>query len=172
MLTALCLVVAIADGDTLTTRCGERGSYEQVKIRIAEIDAPELGQPFGQRSRQSLAALCHEQLASIKSTGSDRYGRALASVECGGTNVAAHQVSSGMAWLYTRYSSNAALVALQAKAKSSRLGLWHDPEPLAPWDWRAKKKAQQRGHNWSMTSPVQGGETGVTSHGANIAPEE
>lgn len=140
MLSALCLVVAIADGDTLTARCGEPGAYEQVKIRIAEIDAPELGQPFGQRSRQSLAALCHGEVAAIKSTGSDRYGRALAAVECGGKDAATHQVSSGMAWLFTRYSSNAAFAALQAEAKSSRLGLWHDPEPLAPWEWRANKK--------------------------------
>lgn len=39
--TMTCLVVRIADGDTLTARCGAPGDYQQVKVRLAEIDAPE-----------------------------------------------------------------------------------------------------------------------------------
>ena len=54
----LCLVVAISDGDTLTARCGAPGAYQQVKVRIAAIDAPESRQAFGQKSRQHLAQLC------------------------------------------------------------------------------------------------------------------
>ena len=42
-----CLVVAIADGDALTARCGEPGAYEQVKVRIADIDTPEKAHTFG-----------------------------------------------------------------------------------------------------------------------------
>lgn len=53
-----CLVVGITDGDTLKARCGVAGSYEQRIFRLAAIDAPEKGQAFGQRSRQSLAGLC------------------------------------------------------------------------------------------------------------------
>lgn len=45
-----CLIVGITDGDTLTARCGEPDTYEQVKIRLAAIDAPERGQPFGRAS--------------------------------------------------------------------------------------------------------------------------
>lgn len=43
-----CLIVGVSDGDTLKARCGLSGAYEQVTIRINEIDAPEKGQPFGQ----------------------------------------------------------------------------------------------------------------------------
>jgi hypothetical protein len=53
---AACLVVAIADGDTLTVHCNK---HEQIKIRLAEIDAPEKKQPFGMRSKQSLSQLCY-----------------------------------------------------------------------------------------------------------------
>ena len=53
-----CLVVGISDGDTLTARCGRFGSYEEVKVRIAAIDAPERAQPYGQLSRQALSRLC------------------------------------------------------------------------------------------------------------------
>lgn len=79
-----CLVVAIADGDTLTARCGEPGAYEQVTVRIGGIDAPEKAQPFGQRSRQALAGLCHRDTATIRSTTLDKYGRTVADVQCQG----------------------------------------------------------------------------------------
>lgn len=79
-----CLVGAIADGDTLTARCGKPGAYEQVKVRISAIHAPEKRQPFGQRSRQALAALCHEQQATIRARDRDRYGRTVADVQCQG----------------------------------------------------------------------------------------
>lgn len=51
----ICLVVEVSDDDTLTARCGEPGRYEQVKVRLQGIDAPERKQPFGERARQALA---------------------------------------------------------------------------------------------------------------------
>lgn len=80
-----CLVVAIADGDTLTARCGDPGAYEQVKVRIAGIDAPEKAQPFGRRSRQALADLCHRETATIRSTTLNKYGRTMARCAVPGT---------------------------------------------------------------------------------------
>lgn len=77
-----CLVVAVADGDTLTARCGEPGAYEQVKVRIAGIDAPEKAQPFGQRSKEALSDLCFREAATIKPTTRDKYGRTVAEVQC------------------------------------------------------------------------------------------
>jgi len=78
----LCLVVAITDGDTLKARCGSVGAYEQVTIRLAEIDAPEMHQPFGDRSKQSLASLCFQVDATIEPVIKDRYGRTVARVNC------------------------------------------------------------------------------------------
>lgn len=112
----LCLVVAISDGDTLTARCGQPGAYQQVKVRLSEIDAPERAQPFGERSRQHLAQLCHQQTASIRSIGTDRYGRTLARVECQGRDANAEQVRSGMAWVYDKYVTDRSLYALQEEA--------------------------------------------------------
>ena len=64
-----CLVIGIADGDTLTALCD--GS-KQVKVRLAEIDAPEKQQPFGQRSRQSLGDICFQKQATIQEQSKDR----------------------------------------------------------------------------------------------------
>lgn len=134
----LCLVVAIADGDTLTARCGEPGAYEQVKVRLAEIDAPEKAQPFGNRSRQHLASLCFQQEATIRPTTRDRYGRTVARVECRGQDANLQQVRAGMAWAYTKYLTDPAIADEQARAQASGVGLWGDRDPVPPWDWRRR----------------------------------
>lgn len=132
------MVVAIADGDTLTARCGAPGEYQQVKVRLAEIDAPEKAQPFGNRSRQHLAALCFQQQATIRPATIDRYGRTVARVECRGQDANLEQVRAGMAWAYTKYLIDPEIARAQDAAQASRTGLWRDPDPIPPWDWRRR----------------------------------
>lgn len=137
---SLCLVVGISDGDTLKARCGEPGAYEQVTIRLAEIDAPEKGQAFGQRSKQSLAALCFAQWATVEKLSNDisrdRYGRTVARVQCRGRDASSEQVRQGMAWFFPRYGKDASIRALEGAAKASGAGMWADPGPVPPWEWR------------------------------------
>ncbi|PTT20575.1 nuclease [Acidovorax sp. HMWF029] len=136
----LCLVVAISDGDTLTVRCGSPGTYQQVKVRIAAIDAPESRQAFGQKSRQNLARMCFRQRASLQPVDEDSYGRTVAHVRCGNADVATAQVRAGLAWVYTPYAeSRPQLVALQRQARSQQAGLWSQKRPLAPWDYRHRR---------------------------------
>lgn len=132
----LCLVVGISDGDTLKARCGDPGGYEQVTVRLAEIDAPEKGQAFGQRSKQSLSSLCFGQWATIKPQTLDRYGRTVARVECRGEDASAEQARAGMAWFFPRYGKDASIRALEGLARGSKAGLWADPFPVPPWEWR------------------------------------
>lgn len=135
----LCLVIAINDGDTLKARCGKPDSYEQITIRLAEIDAPEKSQPYGQRSRLHLAELCHLQQATIRQTAYDtRWQRIVARVECRGQDANAEQVRAGMAWAYTRYLTDPEIQRLHDAARAGRLGLWADPKPVPPWEWRHK----------------------------------
>lgn len=134
----LCLVVAITDGDTLKARCGDPGAYEQVTIRLAEIDAPESRQPFGQQSRQHLATLCFQTDATIRPVTTDRYGRTVARVECRGLDASAEQVRAGMAWAFTRYLTDPEIKRLEDAARAAGVGLWQDGAALAPWEWRGK----------------------------------
>ena len=53
-------VVSVHDGDTLTVLIERK----QVKVRLTDIDAPELGQPFGRNSKQSLSDLCFGKIAA------------------------------------------------------------------------------------------------------------
>lgn len=137
-----CLVVGIADGDTLTARCGEPGEYLQVKVRLAEIDAPEKKQPFGQRAKESLSDLCFQAMATIKPQTIDRYGRTVARVECRGKDASLEQVRAGMAWAYTKYLTDQAVLDVELAARRDRVGLWQDAEPVEPWEFRAGKRRQ------------------------------
>lgn len=128
----LCLVVGIADGDTMTLRCEER----TVKVRLAEIDAPEKRQPWGTRSRQALADLCFQHEATLRPEKLDRYGRTVGRVECAGQDASLAQAEAGLAWAYRRYLTDARIADTEAAAKAAHRGLWADPAPVAPWEWR------------------------------------
>jgi len=91
----ICLVIAIADGDTLTARCEAANGMENIKVRLAEIDAPEKGQAFGARSKQHLAELCFQKQATVTPRAKDRYLRTVANVECEGVDAAMEQVPLG-----------------------------------------------------------------------------
>lgn len=136
--TLLCLVISVADGDTLTVRCG---NHRPLRVRIVSIDAPEKRQAFGKQSGAHLKALCHRRQASLRTVGKDGYGRTLAHVRCAGQDTAAYQVRAGLAWVYTpqakRYPE---LVQLQKRAQASHTGLWSQKRPLAPWDYRKRQR--------------------------------
>ena len=129
------LVVAIADGDTLTVL---NEDFQQVKIRLAEIDAPEKKQPFGSRSRQSLGELCHEKRAEVRIVDVDRYKRIVGRVSCAGVDANATQVRRGMAWVYDHYVKDKTLYRLQDEARGAGRGLWADSAPIPPWNWRKR----------------------------------
>jgi micrococcal nuclease len=133
------LVVGVSDGDTLTLLTPEK---QQVKVRLAEIDAPEKSQPFGQRSKQSLSALCYDKQAQLRIVDMDRYGRAVARVICDGTDANASQVKAGMAHVYPKYAKDPALYTLQDEARTAKRGLWADPSPVPPWEFRKAQRSK------------------------------
>lgn len=140
-----CLVVAIADGDTLTVRCEAQAEQpaQTTIIRLAEIDAPEKRQPFGERSKQALAAMCFKKPATVKPQTHDRYGRTVARIDCDGIDANAEMVRSGMAWVFDRYVTDRSLYALQDEAREAKRGLWADREPVPPWEWRKGSRANE-----------------------------
>jgi endonuclease YncB( thermonuclease family) len=105
------------------------------------VRIPERGQPFGKRSQQSLAQICSGKQAQVDDRGTDRYGRTIGTVRCGGIDANSEQLRRGMAWTFTRYVPiGSPFYELEAYARVRRLGLWVDPRPIAPWDWRAARR--------------------------------
>jgi len=132
-------VIGIADGDTLTVLHDRK----PLKIRLSGIDAPEKRQAFGEKSKQSLSDLCYRKDATYRAQGAPSYGRTVAVVTCAGVEVNRAQVERGMAWVYVRYNKDTSLPAAQSDAKSARRGLWSDPAPVPPWEFRHPKKTAQ-----------------------------
>lgn len=128
----LCLVVGISDGDTLTAKC----EGTQIKVRLAEIDAPEKRQAFGTRSKQALSDMCFQREAELRVVNHDRYGRTVARVKCDSIDANAEQVRLGMAWVYDKYVEDASLYQLQDEARAAKRGLWLYFEPTPPWEFR------------------------------------
>lgn len=125
-------VIGIADGDTLTVLA----DTTQHKIRLAEIDAPEKKQAFGERAKLSLSALCFDQRASVSKGKADRYGRTVARVRCQGIDASLHQVQQGLAWAYTAYLTDPDIAIAEQAARDSGTGLWVDTKPTPPWLYR------------------------------------
>ncbi len=127
-------VVGVMDGDTLAVLDADNQEH---RVRLAEIDAPEKRQPYGQRSKQSLSGLCFGLAAVIEDKGRDRYGRVIGRVNCAGIDASAEQVRHGMAWVFDRYATDRTLYAIQEEARAARRGLWSDTAPVPPWEYRA-----------------------------------
>lgn len=137
-----CLVIGIADGDTLTARCDTDAGPTNIIVRLAEIDAPEKRQAYGTRSQQHLAGLCFKKPAEITPQTIDRYGRTVARVVCEGSDANAEQVRAGMAWAYTQYTTDTRITRLERQARERHLGLWADSSPVAPWAWRRQSTSR------------------------------
>jgi endonuclease YncB( thermonuclease family) len=132
-------VVAVMDGDTV----GLLVDRQEFRVRLYQIDAPEKRQAFGQRSKQSLSELVYGRTVKAVTAGEDRYGRTLATLYAGDLNVNAEQVRRGMAWVYRRYARDPSLFTHEYEARAARRGLWADPDPIPPWEWRHRDKAPQ-----------------------------
>ncbi|MDO8812875.1 MAG: thermonuclease family protein [Gallionella sp.] len=125
-------VVAVLDGDTVMVQ--RKGGL--VKIRLNEIDAPEKAQAFGETSRRSLSEMVLGKQVKVSSQAVDKYGRMVAHLGLDGLDVNAEQIRRGMAWEYSHFHGNKALVALQEEAKQVPRGLWAFSDPTPPWEWR------------------------------------
>jgi micrococcal nuclease len=135
-------VVSISDGDTFT---GLDSQNRQIKVRLHGIDAPEKAQPFGSVSRKALGDLIEGKTVEIQQVDKDRYGRVVANVHVGGTNVNREQVAKGLAWRYVQYDKKGEFTEVEQAARRARKGLWADPKPVPPWEWRKREKERKSG---------------------------
>ncbi len=146
-------VVGITDGDTLTVLDEQN---QQHTIRLAEIDAPERRQPWGDRSRQHLSELTFGKTVSIQQTDTDRYGRTVARVFADGEDINRAMVRDGDAWVYREYLTDQTLLATEARARQARSGLWSlsDSETVPPWQWRRGARVAQPEANTATAPPA------------------
>jgi endonuclease YncB( thermonuclease family) len=131
-------VVGVKDGDTIVVLLD--GNVQET-IRLAHVDCPEKKQAFGMRAKQFASNFCFGKTVKIVETARrDRSGRMIASVYVNKQCLNQALVSNGLAWHFKKYSKDMSYDVLEQKARASKIGLWSDPNPTAPWDWRKSKK--------------------------------
>src|SRR5258708_38620677 len=113
-------VIRVKDGDTYVILLNGK----LLTIRLENIDAPELGQLYGQQAKDSVNKLLYGQTVSVSIHGTDIYGRTLATITYKGQRLDSILVSKGWAWVYPKYSSYEQLYIYQYKAREIGIGLW------------------------------------------------
>lgn len=123
----------VVDGDTLDVTSG-RGL---VRIELTEIDCPELDQPFGPEASKAVYDLVADKVVRVRATARNRFGQFFAFVYLSdGRLLNEELVTRGLAWWKSNNSSRPELGRLELEARSEKRGLWSDPKPVPPWDWR------------------------------------
>ena len=133
-------VIKIKDGDTIVVLLKNN---QQKTLRLAEVDCPESGQPFGKNAKQFTSSLVFGKQVNFYETSTDRYGRTIAKVyTLENKYLSAEIIKVGLGWWYYQYSNSKTLEKLQDSAKTEKLGLWQDKQAIAPSEWRKLNKNQ------------------------------
>lgn len=132
-------VIAVQDGDTVTL-LGD--AHQLTKIRLAEIDAPELKQPYGNASKRMLSALVYRKDVTVVTKTIDKFGRTVGRIYEGDTDVNLAMVKQGGAWAYRKYLTDKTILAAEDHAKAAAAGIWglQKDQRMPPWEWRHRGK--------------------------------
>jgi endonuclease YncB( thermonuclease family) len=131
-------VVSVLDGDTLEVLHHQHPE----RIRLAGIDCPEKGQPYGKHAKQAASDLAFGKEVTVQTHGHDKYKRTIGDVLLpDGMNLNQELVKQGWCWWYRKYApGDTVLEGLERDAREGRKGLWADPQPVPPWEWRKQRK--------------------------------
>ena len=138
-------VLSIGDGDTI--RVSSPSGTTKTTVRLACIDAPETSQaPYDNEARKALQAdLPIGTEVSLRTKATDRYGRKVAEVLKGTTNINQALVATGVAFVYWQYIEGCdpeTYSRLENEARLKSLGVWAVPGGIQrPWDYRKSRKA-------------------------------
>jgi len=131
-------VIKVTDGDSINIL--HEGNT--LKIRLAEIDAPEeRGQPFWKISREALANYVAGKQVKVIEIDVDRYKRIVGQVYLGDLWVNSALVRGGYAYVYPEYATTKKLYEYETDAQGTKAGIWKLPENerVEPWEWRKSK---------------------------------
>lgn len=132
-------VIKVTDGDTVNVLDADKKTH---KIRLAGIDAPERRQAYGQAAKKFLANLINQKTVCVEWHKQDRYGRLVGVIKYQGRDINLEIMKAGYAWHYKKYQreqkpvDRALYSNAEIQAHSDVIGLWSEPNPINPSDWR------------------------------------
>lgn len=140
-------VVSVTDGNTIIIL---GPSNAQHKIRLLGIDAPEKGQAYSTKSKEHLSDSVAGKFVVVEYDKRDRYERIVGKVLLSGVDMNLEQIRAGLAWHYKKYEAEQTISDrvnysdAEREARMDKRGLWHDPEPVPPWEYRQVKRQRMK----------------------------
>jgi micrococcal nuclease len=144
-------VLSVPDSDVIELQTEDKKTF---RVRLNGIDAPEMDQLFGMKSKELLTSLVSEKTVRVVTQGEDRTGQIIGDVYFKGDKSAAtdkdvhlnaHMVVNGLAWHFVRFApDNKTLAESEKQAREKKAGLWSEADPVAPWDWRRQQAEKQK----------------------------
>jgi endonuclease YncB( thermonuclease family) len=134
-------VTWVVDGDTVVV---ELPGGQEERICLGGIDAPERDQPWGEAATRELRRQVAGQTVAVRLSKRDRYERIVGVILLDGEDQILHIVDRDMAWHYKRCQNEQRVgdrrqnAAAEDAAREASRGLWSDPEPMPPWEWRSR----------------------------------
>ena len=128
-------VVSVLEGGTIEVS----RSHRNVRFRLNGIDVPEKGQAFGHKSGEFVTLQAFGKDVTVQTYGLDKYGHTIGDVYLpDGTLLNKELLKAGLAWWYCKYSADQSLAQPEIEAREATRGLWQDPKPVPPWEWRKR----------------------------------
>lgn len=132
-------VTRVIDGDRIvvTDRAGAH------RVRLFQIDAPELEQAYGREAAAALYKRIGGKLVHVEWMAQDTSGWILGTVFLDDLEINKLMIDEGCAWHDRRTGPAPHYSAAEKKARDAKLGLWADPAAVNPMNFRrarAKKK--------------------------------
>ena len=128
-------IISVKDGDSLELLDADNNIHQ---IRLAHVDCPENKQDFGKRSKIFTANFCFGKEVTVLPTDTDRYGRTVGVVFVGREELNLAIIKAGMGWHFKKYSKDDDYDRAEKWARTKKVGLWSQPNPVAPWDYRKR----------------------------------
>lgn len=136
------VVINVIDGDTITLLEKTPEQKRTWRVRLEGIDTPERGQNGYEGAKEYLEKLIWGETVTIQYTRHDRYGRILGEVRYGKMFINEELVKEGWAWHYKRFSTSRKLASHEEEARKAKKGLWSEPNPIPPWEWKSAKRGE------------------------------
>lgn len=128
----------IVDGDTFTAQ------EQSQNYRLWGIDAPELDQRWGKAARAALIELIHKKNVTVELHGKS-YSRPVVRVIAGGKDVGLELLKMGLAWYVPEFAPDEeSYLEAHEAAKADKRGLWSDPKPVNPKEFREKRNSEKK----------------------------
>jgi len=137
------VIINVVDGDTVHLL---NDNEEKLKIRLQHIDAPELDQSYGKKSKFVLQQLILNKKVTVIGDKKDKYKRLLGVISYDEMDINLEMIKAGAAWHFKKYAKfDQAQEQYQIydenehQAKLKKIGLWKE-KAISPWLWRKNKK--------------------------------